>query len=63
MGTALRDKAGAQKSAGAKARAFALIGDESHNSDYILSALGSTLVQDAGLPIDFTEAAEKRPIM
>src|SRR5512136_528583 len=37
------------------ARAFALIGDESHNSDYIRSALTSTLVKDAGLPIDFTD--------
>ena len=35
--------------------AFALIGDENHNSDYIRSALGSTLVEDAGLPIDFTD--------
>jgi len=35
--------------------AFALIGDESHNSDYIRSALTSTLVQDAGLSIDFTD--------
>ena len=42
-------------SAQSKARAFALIGDESHNSDYIRSALGSTLVKDAGLPIDFTD--------
>ena len=38
-----------------EARAFALIGDESHNSDYIRSALTSTLVKDAGLPIDFTD--------
>jgi type 1 glutamine amidotransferase len=37
------------------AAAFALIGDESHNSDYIRSALTSTLVKDAGLPIDFTD--------
>lgn len=37
------------------AKAFALIGDESHNSDYIRSALSSTLVKDAGLPIDFTD--------
>jgi hypothetical protein len=35
--------------------AFALIGDESHNSDYIRSALTSTLVEDAGLTIDFTD--------
>lgn len=38
-----------------KAAAFALVGDESHNSDYIRSALTSTLVQDAGLSIDFTD--------
>ncbi len=37
------------------ATAFCLAGDESHNSDYIRSALGSTLVQDAGLSIDFTD--------
>jgi type 1 glutamine amidotransferase len=37
------------------ATAFALIGDENHNSDYIRAALGSTLVEDAGLPIDFTD--------
>lgn len=37
------------------AKAFALIGDESHNSDYIRSALSSTLVKDAGLSIDFTD--------
>ena len=37
------------------ATAFALIGDESHNSDYIRSALTSTLVEDAGLSIDFTD--------
>ena len=35
--------------------AFALTGDENHNSDYIRSALGSTLVRDAGLSIDFTD--------
>lgn len=40
---------------GKKATAFALVGDESHNSDYIRSALTSTLVQDAGLSIDFTD--------
>jgi type 1 glutamine amidotransferase len=37
------------------ATAFALIGDESHNSDYIRSGLTSTLVEDAGLAIDFTD--------
>jgi hypothetical protein len=40
---------------GKTATAFALIGDENHNSDYIRSALGSTLVEDAGLSIDFTD--------
>jgi type 1 glutamine amidotransferase len=55
LGTVLLPMASAQKGTGAQARAFALIGDESHNSDYIRSALGSTLVQDAGLPIDFTD--------
>jgi len=38
-----------------KATAFALCGDESHNSDYIRAALGSTLVDEAGLSIDFTD--------
>ncbi len=35
--------------------ALALIGDESHNSDYIRSGLGSNLVDDYGLAIDFTD--------
>src|ERR1035437_3497071 len=39
----------------AKATAFALCGDESHNSDYIRAALTSNLVEDAGLSIDFTD--------
>ncbi len=38
-----------------KATAFAVIGDRYHNSDYIRSALGKTLVRDAGLSIDFTD--------
>lgn len=38
-----------------KAVAFALIGDRYHNSDYIRSALGKTLVMDAGVSIDFTD--------
>jgi hypothetical protein len=38
-----------------KATAFALCGDESHNSDYIRAALTSTLVEDARLSIDFTD--------
>jgi len=42
---------GAVKPAGA----FALCGDESHNSDYIRSALAATLVEGAGLPVDFTD--------
>jgi type 1 glutamine amidotransferase len=41
--------------AGKPAGAFALCGDESHNSDYIRTALTSTLVEGAGLPIDFTD--------
>ena len=49
-------KAGAiHKISATGATAFALIGDESHNSDYIRSALTSTLVNDAGLSIDFTD--------
>lgn len=37
------------------ATAFALCGDESHNSDYIRTALTATLVEDGGLSIDFTD--------
>jgi hypothetical protein len=37
------------------ATAFALCGDESHNSDYIRAALTGTLVEEAGLSIDFTD--------
>lgn len=37
------------------AEAFALVGDRYHNSDYIRTALGKTLVRDAGLSIDFTD--------
>jgi type 1 glutamine amidotransferase len=44
-----------EKGGATKATAFALCGDESHNSDYIRSALGSTLVEDAGISIDFTD--------
>jgi len=40
---------------GNHATAFCLCGDESHNSDYIRAALTSTLVNDAGLSIDFTD--------
>jgi hypothetical protein len=35
--------------------AFALIGDRFHNSDYIRTALGKTLVREAGLSINFTD--------
>src|SRR5260370_922101 len=45
----------ADKPSTTTATAFALCGDESHNSDYIRSALTSTLTQDAGLSIDFTD--------
>src|SRR5579859_2801408 len=45
----------AARAASPAATAFALCGDESHNSDYIRSALSSTLCQDAGLSIDFTD--------
>ncbi len=38
-----------------KATAFALVGDRYHNSDYIRSALGKTLVGVSGLTIDFTD--------
>ncbi|MBN1291620.1 MAG: ThuA domain-containing protein [Candidatus Latescibacteria bacterium] len=38
-----------------KATAFALVGDRYHNSDYIRTALGKTLVEGAGLSIDFTD--------
>src|SRR5260370_39489311 len=35
--------------------ALAVTGDESHNSDVYRTALQATLVQDAGVPIDFTD--------
>jgi len=37
------------------ATAFALVGDRYHNSDYIRTALKKTLVEEAGLSIDFTD--------
>ncbi len=37
------------------ATAFALCGDESHNADYQETALTKTLVEGAGLSIDFTD--------
>jgi type 1 glutamine amidotransferase len=52
---AARPAGAINKVTGTAATAFALIGDENHNSDYIRSALGSTLVEDAGLAIDFTD--------
>lgn len=42
-------------SAATNVTAFALCGDESHNSDYIRSALTATLVEDGGLSIDFSD--------
>jgi type 1 glutamine amidotransferase len=48
--------AGLGRGAGARtARAFALIGDEPHNSAYIRTGLTRTLVGGAGLSIDFTD--------
>lgn len=38
-----------------KATAFALVGDRYHNSDYIRTSLKKTLVEGAGLSIDFTD--------
>lgn len=43
------------RGAASSATAFALCGDESHNSDYIRTALTATLVEDGGLSIDFTD--------
>ncbi|MEK7409006.1 MAG: ThuA domain-containing protein [Acidobacteriota bacterium] len=54
-GAAARRASAIHTVARTSATAFALIGDESHNSDYIRSALTSTLVRDAGLAIDFTD--------
>jgi len=39
----------------AKAGALAVVGDRYHNIDYIRTAFERTLVQEAGLPIDFTD--------
>ncbi len=38
-----------------EARAFALIGDRYHNSDYIRTALTRTLVESIGLAVDFSD--------
>jgi hypothetical protein len=55
LGSALLGQAGAQTVTGTKAVALAVTGDESHNSDVYRTALQATLVQDAGIPIDFTD--------
>lgn len=47
--------AGRAGAAPKKAAAFALVGDRYHNSDYIRTALGRTLVREAGVSIDFTD--------
>ena len=52
LGMAVRTRVAA---AATTATAFALCGDESHNSDYIRTALTYTLVEGAGLSIDFTD--------
>src|SRR5664279_4585419 len=51
-GAAILNAGGA---AATHATAFALCGDESHNSDYIRTALTATLVEDGGLSIDFSD--------
>jgi len=38
-----------------KATAFALIGDRYHNSDYIRTGLGRTIVRQMGISVDFTD--------
>jgi type 1 glutamine amidotransferase len=48
-------KAKAQTITATQAVALAVTGDESHNSDVYRTALHATLVQDAGVPIDFTD--------
>ncbi|MGP8246751.1 MAG: ThuA domain-containing protein [Bryobacteraceae bacterium] len=55
LGTALLREGSAQTITRTNAVALALIGDESHNSDAYRTAFQATLVQDAGLPIDFTD--------
>jgi hypothetical protein len=52
LGIAVRTRVAA---AATTATAFALCGDESHNSDSIRTALTYTLVEGAGLSIDFTD--------
>ena len=46
---------GSANAAQKKATAFALVGDRYHNSDYIRTGLGKTLVRGTGLSIDFTD--------
>lgn len=41
--------------AASKVKAFALIGDRFHNSDYIRTALSKTIGEEAGVSIDFTD--------
>ena len=43
------------RAASQKATAFALVGDRYHNSDYMRTGLGKTLVRDAGIAVDFTD--------
>ncbi len=45
----------AARAASKPATAFCLCGDRYHNSDYIRTALGKTLVKDAGISIDFSD--------
>src|SRR6185437_5963167 len=52
---ALGVASGRRSGAATNATAFALCGDESHNSDYQRTALNRTLVEGAGLSIDFTD--------
>ena len=52
LGMAVRTRVAA---AATTATAFALCGDESHNSDYIRTAVTYTLAEGAGLSIDFTD--------
>jgi len=44
---------------GAKATAFALIGDRYHNSDYIRTGLARTIERDAGVSIDFCDETKE----
>ena len=46
---------GARGATPTNATACALCGDESHNSDYIRTALTATLVEDGGLSVDFSD--------